>query len=347
MNTMNAAGYLIGALLTQRWLRQHDARRVLVAGGWAAAGLLACHAAYGSDLLLGVLRLLTGVASAATFISGGLLAADFGRRATDHRPVLSPGLVLGLYYGGTGIGIVLSAALVPWLVEASSAHGWKHAWIALGLVAAACTGLTWRFTRHLQLPPVPPSQRVPFRWGSLRFGLLGYLMFGLGYIGYMTFIVTLLREQGVTSSRVAAFYALLGCGVVASSWLWARMLQHYRGGQAMAWLNALLAIATVVPVATAHPLATFASGLLFGSVFLSVVASTTAMVRHNLPVAAWASGITAFTIVFALGQIIGPTLVGWLADGPGGLARGLATSAGVLAFGSLLASRQRPLAAVS
>jgi len=85
--------------------------------------------------------------------------------------------------------------------------------------------------------------------------------------------------------------------------------------------------------------------VLFGGVFLSVVASTTALVRHNLPAAAWPAGIAAFTIVFAAGQIVGPTLVGWVADGAGGLARGLVLSAGVLAFGALLASRQRALPA--
>jgi hypothetical protein len=76
-----------------------------------------------------------------------------------------------------------------------------------------------------------------------------------------------------------------------------------------------------------------------------VVASTTALVRHNLPPAAWASGIAAFTIVFAAGQIVGPSLIGFVADGVGGLARGLALSAAVLALGSALAALQRPLPA--
>jgi hypothetical protein len=74
------------------------------------------------------------------------------------------------------------------------------------------------------------------------------------------------------------------------------------------------------------------------------VASTTALVRHNLPASDWARGISAFTIVFALGQIFGPVGVGWLSDGGGGLRLGLAVSAGALALGALLASRQRALA---
>jgi predicted MFS family arabinose efflux permease len=178
----------------------------------------------------------------------------------------------------------------------------------------------------------------------MRHALAGYLMFGFGYIGYMTFIVTLLREQGVSAARIDAFYALLGAGVVASSWIWAGVLQRARGGGALAFLNALLAVATLLPVVSASPAAVALSCLLFGCTFLSVVASTTAFVRHNLPTPSWAAGIAAFTIVFAAGQILGPSLTGWLADGPGGLRRGFVWSTAALALGALLAARQPPLA---
>jgi predicted MFS family arabinose efflux permease len=159
----------------------------------------------------------------------------------------------------------------------------------------------------------------------------------------MTFVITLLREQGLSGARIVAFYGLLGTGVIASSWLWAGMLQRFRGGESLAVLNGLLALATLLPVLSVQPVAVFASGALFGCVFLSVVASTTAMVRHNQPPPAWPAGIAAFTMVFAAGQIVGPTLVGWLADGAGGLARGFVVSALALGLGALLAWRQKPL----
>jgi len=136
---------------------------------------------------------------------------------------------------------------------------------------------------------------------------------------------------------------LLGVGVMASPWLWAGLLARHRGGWPLALLNALLALATLLPVLTRATPAVFASGALFGAVFLSVVASTTALVRHNLPPAAWPRGIGAFTVVFAAGQIVGPTLVGALSDGAGGLRAGLAASAALLLAGALLASRQRPI----
>ena len=333
MNTVNAAGYLVGALALPRLLHRFDARAVLLAGGFVVAGLLALHGAVRGDALLYALRGLTGVASAASFVAGGLLAARLAGGASGG---LGAGQVLGIYYGGTGLGIVLSALIVPPL------H-WPMAWLALGAAALLATGLTAAGTHALQAPPTAGAPRQATPLAPLRWALAGYLMFGLGYIGYMTFVVTLLREQGLGSTQVLGFFVLLGVGVMASSWLWAGLLERCRGGQAMALLNALLALATLLPVLSAHPVLVFASGLLFGSVFLSVVASTTALVRHNLPPAAWPGGITAFTIVFAAGQIVGPGAVGWLADGSGGLRRGFAVSAALLAAGALLAWRQRAL----
>lgn len=346
MNTINAAGYLFGALLLPRVFARVDARRVLLAGGTGAALLLAGHGLVAAEAPLFALRLATGLASAASFVAGGLLAA---RLAANSDALSGPGrrsagLVLGIYYGGTGLGIVVSALVVPPLAARAAPHAWQVAWFALGAGAALATAVTAGFTRALTAPPRAGTPAGRFAWQPFGFGLAGYFAFGLGYIGYMTFVVTLLREQGMGGAEIVGFYIVLGLGVIASSWLWAGVLQRFRGGQSLALLNGLLAVATGLPVLTVHPAAVFASGALFGSVFLSVVASTTALVRHNLPPPAWAAGIAAFTIVFATGQIVGPSLVGWVADGPGGLERGFVVSALLLAAGSLLAARQRPLA---
>ena len=159
----------------------------------------------------------------------------------------------------------------------------------------------------------------------------------------MTFVVALLRAQGTSAGAVTVFYALLGVAVCASSRIWAGLLDRHRNGRPQATLNALLGVATILPALTGWWPVVLASGLLFGAVFLSVVASTTALVRHNLPPVAWAAGISAFTTVFAAGQIVGPTVVGWIADGPGGLARGLVFSACALWLGGALATRQKAL----
>ena len=348
MNTVNAMGYLLGALVTPWLLRRMAPGVVLMAGAVMATVFMGLSGFFTQAPALLVQRLLAGGASALVFIAGGLLAARLGA----HVPGRS-GLLLGLYYGGTGWGISLSALLVPAVLAAApEPHAWTWAWWALALACAAATAVLWRPACVLQGVAPPPASPTAFnvtppparvRWRALGPALMGYGLFGVGYIGYMTFVVALLREQGASAEAVTWFYALLGLAVVLSSRIWAGLLDRSRGGQALALLNGLLGVATVLPALTSAWPVMLASGLLFGGVFLSVVASTTALVRHNLPQALWASGISAFTIVFALGQIVGPTVVGFIADGPGGLARGLVFSACALWVGALVAWRQRPL----
>ena len=345
MNTVNALGYLVGALSMPLLLRHWGVGRVLLVGSLMATLFMAGSGFFVQSVPLLLQRLLAGIASAMVFVSGGLLAARLGALAPGRS-----GFLLGLYYGGTGFGIVFSALAVPWVLDwaAPLTHGWAWAWWVLSL---ACLLATWvlawpaRVLAALQTPAVSSSDSAArqFIWKDFSFALVGYGLFGVGYIGYMTFVIALLRERGTSDLWVTVFYALLGLAVLASSRLWAGLLDRYKGGQVLALLNALLGVATLLPAITSDWPVILVSGVLFGAVFLSVVASTTTLVRHNLPQTAWASGISGFTIVFAAGQTIGPTVVGKIADGPGGLASGLVYSAMALWLGALFAWRQRPL----
>ncbi|MCU0940943.1 MAG: YbfB/YjiJ family MFS transporter [Hydrogenophaga sp.] len=348
MNTSNAAGYLVGALMVPLLLRRTSPSTLFVVGGWLAALVMAASGFFSDSWALMTQRLVAGMASALVFISGGLLSARLA--------ALDPGrggLLLGLYYGGTGFGITASALAIPWLLALGAARppAWTWAWWGLAVlcaVAVACTAwparvLAARAAADARAAVPGQAPLRPLRWRDMGWGLAGYSAFGVGYIGYMTFSVALLREQGLSAGGITLYYALLGLAVVVAPRVWAGLLDRERGGGALARLNGWLALAAVLPVVgQGLPLA-IVSGLLFGGVFLSVVASTTAFVRHNLPPAQWAQGISAFTICFAIGHIVGPVVVGFISDGAGGLARGLVFSAAALALGAVLAWRQRPL----
>nr|WP_244146042.1 YbfB/YjiJ family MFS transporter [Paraburkholderia caledonica] len=344
MNTANALGYLLGALVFPRLARRWHADKLFVAGCIVTAFLMAASGLLADTDSLLVLRVITGASSAAVFISGGVLAA----RLASASP-RDAGLVLGLYYGGTGWGIVASSVLVP-LTILNRAHGWQFAWFALAAACAAFSVAAIGAARKIEgvhavaatAPAHSGNTDDAPRWPRFARALGGYALFGVGYIGYMTFIVALLRNAGMSATVVTAFYLLLGIATVLSARLWSGLLDRMRGGQALAVLNALLAVATLLPAIFTQPWIAFISGALFGATFLSAVASTTAFVRHNLPTSHWAKGISAFTIVFAFGQIVGPMVIGWVSDGAG-LARGLIYSALLLAAGAVLAACQRPL----
>ena len=171
-------------------------------------------------------------------------------------------------------------------------------------------------------------------------------MFGLGYIGYMTFIVTLLREQRVSDrrgrsrstpcsvSRVVGLVVALGRGCCSAS----------AAASTLALMNALLALATLLPVLSAPTRPRCSS---------RACCSAPSCCRWSPRPRPW-SGTTSppptgrpasprFTIVFAVGQIVGPSGVGFIADCAGGLRAGLACSAALLAVGAVVAWWQKPL----
>ncbi len=364
MNTSNALGYFVGALITPWLMRRFSAASVMLWGALSASVFMGLCGFFTDGSMLLVQRWAAGAASATVFITGGVLAARLGELDASHGDRSS--LLLGIYYGGSGIGITASALLVPALLNASDSHhqwlgfaNWAWAWWALALLCVAGSlALLWPARVMRRLVPAAsasPSEKSHLRLRDFTYSLAGYTMFGVGYIGYMTFVIALLREQGASAGQVTTFYALLGVACMASSRVWAGLLARHRSGRALATLNALLGVATILPALTSAWPVVLISGIVFGGVFLSVVASTTALVRHNLPAGDWVKGISAFTTVFAIGQIVGPVVVGWIADaawgqsaaesasGWVGLQRGLVFSAIALWLGAIFASQQRAL----
>jgi MFS family permease len=358
MNTSNALGYFVGALMAPWLMRTFNVSSIMVLGAFLATLFMGLSGFFTDSTMLLAQRWLAGVASAWVFITGGVLAARLGALEPSRC-----GLLIGVYYGGSGIGITLSALLVPTLLDQLGAtqkwHGyasWAWAWWGLALLcllgSLALIAPARAMRPLMRSVPSREAHQRQFRVADFAFALAGYAMFGVGYIGYMTFVIALLREQGATAYQVMGFYALLGVASMASFAVWARLLDRHKSGRALATLNALLGTAAILPALTPAWPVVLLSGIVFGGVFLSVVASTTALVRHNLSASDWPAGITAFTVVFAAGQIAGPVIVGLIADSatPGatasdadGLARGLIFSAAALWLGALLASRQKAL----
>lgn len=351
MNTANALGYFIGALSSPAMMRRMSVHHFFISSAIITGVFLFLSGCTDQTSLLFIYRVIAGIASAWIFVAGGVLISQLG---TIHAN--KSGLMLGIFYAGPGLGIVLSSVILPifndWGVKISWDHSWQLSWYALGILCLIFTLILVKPISSIPAIPPKPSGDSGTPLKSYIPALMGYFMFGVGYIGYMTFVVALLKQLGLSNSTLNIFYAILGFSVMASSRLWAQMLDHFKGGQSLAILNTLLGIASLIPALIAIydiPLSNlillsiFGSGVLFGAVFLSAVASTTAFVKHNMPSSDWVGGITAFTSIFAAGQIIGPTIAGWISDGQGGLARGLLFSGLALLLGGLIATRQKPL----
>jgi predicted MFS family arabinose efflux permease len=336
MNTANALGYLFGALVATATAQRFGARPAFAYGIAVTAAALLLSAVTTSFPALLLLRVVAGVAGAITFIAGGGLVAHLGGRIAKRSSLL-----LSLYFAGGGLGILISALAVNPLITVTP-HSWRLGWLSLGglsilALLAACPAL--RRVDEIAAAPSAAARATSVR--LLRFTFGAYVLFGTGYIAYITFIVALLRGEGAGVGLVSLFWALLGLAAIASPALWGPLLERLPGGRGLALTMLVLAIGAALPVANPSTVAALLSALLFGGSFLNVVTAVTTVARRILPPHSWTGGIAALTVVFASGQCIGPLLSGVLADRSGGVRLGLALSAGLLLLGAFVALGQR------
>ncbi len=332
MNTANALGYLAGALLATAIARRWGTRRTFIASCAVTVVALLATAATTSTAVLVVLRTVTGVSGAITFVAGAALVAAGVATMSSHRATT----LLGMYFAGAGVGIVASGLAIPYLLDVTSASdGWRWGWVLLSALGALALAIAVPVALASTEPPSPPL--ADRHWPARRLGVLltCYGLFGAGYIAYMTFVVAFLKEHGTSTGQITAFWVLLGGAALAGSLAWARPIARLRGGFGLAAVLAVLSIGALLPLVSHSSGAALGSALLFGGSFLSVVTAVTSVVRRTVQPHHWTGAIAGLTVAFALGQCLGPILAGVLSDGPAGLRLGLEVSVGVLFVGTL------------
>jgi predicted MFS family arabinose efflux permease len=334
MNTVNAAGYLVGALMTSSLVKRLGLPAAVRWGTIACLASLALCALSGNFFVLSFARLLAGLGAAAGFIAGAALAAQIAQSQFSRANFL-----LSLFYAGPGLGILASGLIAPFVLQAYGPGSWWIVWWALTLLGLA-------MTVPVLLAPIDSgagiTEAAPAKFAirPVLIYLTGYFLFGAGYIAYMTFMIAYIRDAGGGTAAQSAFWSLIGVSAFATPWVWRRVLEFDRGGVSTAIILGVNAAGAALPL-FGHSMGLLAiSALVFGVAFFAVVGSTTAFVRFNYPVAAWPAGIAAMTIAFGLGQTLGPIAVGAVTDAFGSLSYALNVSAALLAAGAIAVAFQ-------
>jgi predicted MFS family arabinose efflux permease len=339
MNTANAVGYLVGALAAAPIAARIGDKCCLLAGVLLTAASLLATGLATDTVALALLRVVAGAAGALALVTGGALAASAGGGGGRGRPTLA----LGVYFGGAGFGMVVSAFAVPALV---TSVGWRSGWFALGalglLGAAAALPALARAPSMAARGTWRPPAFTSLATRGLRAVLASYVLFGAGYIAFTTFIVAYLRSRlGFGAAEVTLFWGCAGAAATFAGLAWGPLLARLSGGCGVAAANAVAALGAILPVLLPTHAAVFFAAVLFGGSFLIVPTSVTAFARKAAPPHAWTAAIAMLTAGFAIGQCIGPWLTGEVSDRSYGVAGGLLLSGGILAGAAVIALLQR------
>jgi predicted MFS family arabinose efflux permease len=337
MNTINAAGYLAGALVASKLIKRLGLPGTVRWSTLACVASLALCAISGNFIVLSFARLLVGLGAAAVFIAGAALAATIAQSHPERANFL-----LSLFYAGPGLGILSSGLIAPFVLQWFGPGSWWIVWWAMTLLTIAMTVplLLTPFDASAGIADQSPAK---FAIPPVAIYLAGYFLFGAGYIAYMTFMIAYIRDAGGGAAAQSAFWCLIGLSAFVTPWLWRRVLARDSGGISTAIILGVNTIGAALPLLGHSSAWLAASALVFGVSFFAVVGSTTAFVRFNYPPAAWPAAIAAMTIAFGIGQTLGPIATGAITDAMGSLSYALNAGAAMLAAGAIASAFQRKL----
>jgi predicted MFS family arabinose efflux permease len=348
LNTANALGYLAGALFSVRYVSRLGNRRLFCVGMVVTVLALVGSGLTGEFIAQLCLRAVAGVSGAMVFISGAVLASNL----FPDRPALSSSAI-AIYFGGAGAGILLSGAGIPWLLATAGDDAWRSAWLAIGGVSALFAVLGIWAARRIE-EPSSGARSSPWPISAFHAAFGSYFLFGAGYIAYMTFVVAWMVSHGASALDVSLTWGTLGIATMLAPIGWRVPRSRWYAAKTLGAAGVILSVGAAIPLYSTSLPAMILSAFFFGAAMFTAPAAVTDLVKTSLPRPAWGSAIAVFTVLFAIGQSIGPVLTGWLADATHSLYASLAGSVTILLAASAAAmyqpeskaertsSRQRP-----
>lgn len=304
----NYLGYLVGALAAVGgWA--HGRERLLMLAGLAATAVLTGLMGLADTMAAFlVIRFLAGVASA--FVLVFMSSIVFGHLAAVGRNDLQ-----ALHFGGVGLGIAASSALMAILVTGHA--GWPAGWFwsaAISACAIAVVALLLGSTATANgadgREPALPKDR------SLVKIIVAYGLFGFGYIVTATFLVAIVRQGGGGRVFEAVVWMVTGLAGIPSVWLWQKIAAKIGLYRAYAWGCLVEVVGVSASVTMGGHIGPLLGGFLLGGTFIAITALGLQSGRQLAPQAPRRI-LALMTASFGLGQIIGPIVAGLLAEASG------------------------------
>jgi MFS family permease len=346
IGTGNFAGYLAAVAMAPFLMHWWGGRRTITLGLvlLAVCMFLIGHGTGFVPVL--VLYFLTGIGSGLANVPMMVLVSHWFTQAKRGRAA-------GLMLVGNGLAIIFAGILVPLLNRTLGSNGWRSGWQILGAISAVIAVTAGLLLRNSPAdkglgplgeknetgpaPVAPPGN--PAGKGILaHLGVL-YLLFGLTYMIYGTFIVTtMVAERGMAEVSAGRFWAWVGFFSLFSGPLFGSLSDRIgRKGGFMA-VFAVQTLSYGLAGVNAGMWALYLSIGLYGIAAWSIPTIMAAAVGDYLGPARAAAGFSIITFFFGAGQTLGPSVAGMVAKQTGTFSSSYLLAAAVTGTAIFLAS---------
>ncbi|MDG4850354.1 YbfB/YjiJ family MFS transporter [Peribacillus frigoritolerans] len=325
----NYAGYLLGAILAGaipfKKYRTNLLRVSLIISILTTALMGLTY----SNLLWNVLRFLSGFASAFVLVLASGIVLD--KLAAIRKTSWS-----GLFYGGVGLGIFLSSLMIPSL---NHLFRWEGTWIGLAVVSGILAIFVWIWLD--ETPNVVKKKNIqdiivkvpPTKW--LIWLIIAYGLEGLGYIVTGTFIVSIAEKTSYFHNGATLVWMMVGLAAIPSCLIWSLLAKKWGYIKSLVLAMALQSLGIAMPAFWMSKTSFVISALLFGATFMGITTLATTVGREMNPSDS-SRTIGILSAIYALGQLIGPTLAGVLSSFTHDFNAAFIGAACVVFFGAIL-----------
>ena len=325
--TANMIGYLVMAV-TCGFLASRFGPRIvitifmcIISGAMLLTGLAPSY----QVALLG--RLLTGVGSGGTNVPVmGLVPAWFSAKRR--------GLATGMAVSGSSFGMVVTGLLVPVILNRYGGIGWRYSWFCLAglalLIAVLGYVILRNHPRDKGLAPIgaaettvaaPASKASGLQWGLVYKSppvwhlALIYILFGFSYIIYTTFFARYLTwEAGFTTAAAGALWSAVGLLSIISGFIWGAVSDVVGRKYGLAIVYFLQFLCFTIFGLWKAPAGYYLSALLFALTAWSIPGIMAAASGDLLGSRLAPAALGFITLFFGIGQAVGTTLGGRIAD---------------------------------
>jgi len=314
IGTSNFTGYLCGLLFAGTFYARFGAA-TLITRSLLTQGLFMLFMAFSSHYLLVSLF----------YFFAGFFGALSNMAVLAYLAQIVPksirGKAVGLLSVGNGAAIVLSGLVVPLMDSFYDTQSWRATWglfalITIGIAFIIKSGLEHdnphaKKTKNL----IKESYFTIFK--NKQFLQIGgiYFCFGITYVVYVTFFVLASIDKWHISSNLSApFWILLGFLSMFSGPIFGAISDKIGRLKTISFVFLIQSIANIILALNVPVSYLWVSASLFG---ISVWATPLIMAVYTAEtfgVEKTAGIFSKITIIFALGQIIGPLGAGYLTD---------------------------------
>ncbi len=251
-------------------------------------------------------RFLTGIGSAGVNVGLVGLAAKWFE-------VEKRGFALGVINSGSSVGIIFAGATIPLVVLS---YGWRAGWIFLAAIGLVVTVIS------LWLREVPsdftPETKIPisevYRSKKLLNLGLAYVFFGASYIVFVTFYTSHLIKIGVEYEVASWMWSLVGFLSILSAVLWGRISDAIGRKKSLVAVYFIMGLAFALFGLSTNFYSALLSTFLAGMSMLAIPPLVQAYCGDIAGKSSASAAIGFVTLFFGIGQMVGPSIAGILAD---------------------------------